>query len=77
MEPVSASSTSVDVAAANVAGGREDEWILRVGFWALSLIVLTIAIHTTAVVLLAFGLEARIRARVDKDTLTCGGRFPP
>ena len=34
----------------------------------LSLIVLTIAIHTTAVVLMAFGLEARIRARVNKDT---------
>jgi hypothetical protein len=32
----------------------------------LSLIVLTIAIHTTAVVLMAFGLEARIRVRVDK-----------
>ena len=32
----------------------------------LSLIVLTIAIHTTAVVLMAFGLEARIRARVDE-----------
>ena len=31
----------------------------------LALIVLTIAIHTTAVVLMAFGLEARIRARVD------------
>jgi hypothetical protein len=31
----------------------------------LSLIVLTIAIHTTAVVLMAFGLEARIRIRVD------------
>jgi len=30
----------------------------------LSLIVLTIAIHTTAVVLLAFGLETRIRIRV-------------
>jgi hypothetical protein len=30
----------------------------------LSLIVLTIAIHTTAVVLLAFGLETRIRLRV-------------
>ena len=37
-------------------------WIL-----GLSLIVLTIAIHTTAVVLMAFGLEARIRARVDKN----------
>jgi hypothetical protein len=31
----------------------------------LSLIVLTIAIHTTAVVLMAVGLEARIRVRVD------------
>jgi hypothetical protein len=31
----------------------------------LSLIVLTIAIHTTAVVLLAFGLETRIRVRVN------------
>ncbi len=32
----------------------------------LALTVLTIAIHTTAVVLMAFGLEARIRARVDE-----------
>ncbi|WP_319431861.1 hypothetical protein [Mycobacterium sp. RTGN5] len=32
----------------------------------LSLIVLTIAIHTTAVVLMAFTLETRIRARLDK-----------
>ena len=32
----------------------------------LSLTVLTIAIHTTAVVLLAFGVETRIRVRVDK-----------
>ena len=32
----------------------------------LSLIVLTIAIHTTAVVLMAFGLETRIRARLDR-----------
>ncbi len=32
----------------------------------LSLIVLTVAIHTTAVVLMAFGLEPRIRVRVDK-----------
>ncbi len=32
----------------------------------LSLIVLTIAIHTTAVVLVAFGLETRIRVRVDR-----------
>jgi hypothetical protein len=30
----------------------------------LSLIVLTVAIHTTAVVLMAFGLETRIRVRV-------------
>ena len=34
----------------------------------LALIVLTIAIHTTAVVVMAFGLEARIRVRVDKPT---------
>ena len=33
----------------------------------LPLIVLTIAIHTTAVVLMAFGLETRIRVRVDKQ----------
>jgi hypothetical protein len=32
----------------------------------LSLLVLTIAIHTTAVVLMAFTLETRIRVRVDK-----------
>lgn len=32
----------------------------------LSLIVLTIAIHTTGVVLMAFGLEARIRVEVGK-----------
>jgi hypothetical protein len=32
----------------------------------LGLIVLTIAIHTTAVVLMAFGLDARVRGRVDK-----------
>jgi len=36
-------------------------WIL-----GLALTVLTIAIHTTAVVLMAFGLETRIRARVDE-----------
>jgi hypothetical protein len=35
----------------------------------LSLIVLTIAIHTTGVVLMAFGLESRIRVRVDKHKL--------
>jgi hypothetical protein len=33
----------------------------------LSLIVVTIAIHTTAVVLMAFGLETRVRVRVDSD----------
>jgi hypothetical protein len=32
----------------------------------LSLIVVTIAIHTTAVVLMAFGLESRMRVRFDK-----------
>ena len=36
-------------------------WIL-----GLALTVLTIAIHTTAVVWMAFGLEARIRTRVDQ-----------
>ena len=48
------------------AGGRED--VVDLSSWSvgLSLIVLTIAIHTTAVVLMAFGLEARIRARVDE-----------
>ena len=53
---------------ADVAGGREE----RVDFpsWTLglSLTVLTIAIHTTAVVLMAFGLESTIRVRVEKDT---------
>jgi hypothetical protein len=34
----------------------------------LALIVLTIAIHTTAVVVMAFGLETRIRVRADKHT---------
>jgi hypothetical protein len=34
----------------------------------LSLIVLTIALHTTAVVLMALALEARIRARVEQPT---------
>jgi len=32
----------------------------------LALTVLTIAIHTTAVVLMAFGLETRIRVQVDR-----------
>ena len=32
----------------------------------LALILLTIALHTTAVVVMAFGLETRIRIRVDK-----------
>ncbi len=35
----------------------------------LSLIVLTIAIHTTGVVLMAFGLESRVRVRVDTHEL--------
>jgi hypothetical protein len=39
-------------------------WIL-----GLSLIVLTIAIHTTGVVMMAFGLERRIRVRVEKYKL--------
>ena len=46
----------------DVAGGRED--VVDLSSWSvgLSLIVLTIAIHTTAVVLMAFGLETRSRA---------------
>ena len=39
-------------------------WIL-----GLSLIVVTIAIHTTGVVMMAFGLESRIRVRVEKYQL--------
>jgi hypothetical protein len=39
----------------------------------LSLIVLTIAVHTTGVVLMAFGLESRIRVRVEKRKL---GKVP-
>ncbi len=39
-------------------------WVL-----GLSLIVLTIAIHTTAVVWMAFGMKTRIRIRVEKRTL--------
>src|SRR3954453_15460040 len=48
------------------AGGRED--VVDLSSWSvgLALIVLTIAIHTTAVVLMAFGLETRIRVRVEK-----------
>ena len=45
----------------------EDGWTFR---WSLglSLIVLTIAIHTTAVVLMALGLETRIRVRISTGT---------
>lgn len=44
---------------------------MNLASWALglSLIVLTIAIHTTAVVMLAYGMEARIRVRVEKHTM--------
>lgn len=44
---------------------------MNLASWALglSLIVLTIAIHTTAVVVMAFSLESRIRVRVEKHTL--------
>lgn len=38
-------------------------WVL-----GLSLIVLTIAIHTTAVVMMAFRMETKIRVRVEKHT---------
>ena len=39
-------------------------WVL-----GLSLIVLTIAIHTTAVVVMAFSMKTRIRVRVEKHML--------
>lgn len=41
---------------------------MNVASWSvgLALIVLTIAIHTTAVVVMAFGLETRVRPRGDK-----------
>lgn len=44
---------------------------MNLASWALglSLIVLTIAIHSTAVVMMAFGMETRIRVRVEKHTL--------
>lgn len=35
----------------------------------LSLIVLTITLHTTAVVVMAFGMQSRIRGRIEKHTL--------
>lgn len=43
----------------------------------LSLIVLTIAIHTTAVVVMAFGLESRLRARADKHKVERLRTVPP
>jgi hypothetical protein len=43
----------------------------------LALIVLTIAIHTTAVVVMAFGLETRIRIRVDKHKAERLRAVPP
>ena len=44
---------------------------MNLASWSLglSLIVLTVAIHTTAVVMMAFGLETRIRVRVDMHKL--------
>ncbi|KUI22109.1 hypothetical protein AU195_06820 [Mycobacterium sp. IS-1496] len=42
----------------------------------LSLIVLTIAIHTTGVVVMAFRMEARIRTRVGTDDLGPGRAIP-
>jgi hypothetical protein len=56
--------------------GRLPVWpmegdLVNLASWSLglSLIVLTVAIHTTAVVLIAFGLETRIRVRVDMPKL--------
>jgi ABC-type antimicrobial peptide transport system permease subunit len=45
--------------------------LVNLASWTLglSLIVLTIAIHTTGVVMMAFGLERRIRVRVEKYKL--------
>ncbi|BBX68483.1 hypothetical protein [Mycolicibacterium psychrotolerans] len=44
---------------------------MNVASWivGLSLIVLTITLHTTVVVMMAFGMESRIRARIEKHTL--------
>jgi hypothetical protein len=50
-----------------------DVWSWTLG---LSLIVLTIAIHTTAVVLMAFGLESRIRVRVQAGTFELRRAIP-
>ena len=41
----------------------------------LSLIVLTIAIHTTGVVMLAFGLQRRIRVGAENTCMILGGQF--
>ena len=43
----------------------------------LALIVLTIAIHSTAVVVTAFGLETRIQVRADKHTAQRLRAVPP
>ena len=53
----------------DVAGGRED--VVDISSWSvgLSLIVLTIAIHTTGVVMMAFGLDNKFRVQVDKHKL--------
>lgn len=53
---------------ADLAGGREEGVDLSSWTLGLALIVVTIAIHTTAVVLMAFGLESRIRVRVERHT---------
>ena len=41
----------------------------------LSLIVLTIAMHTTGVVMMAFGVETRIWVQSTSRSLIRGGRF--
>jgi hypothetical protein len=51
---------------AAAASGMEDLMDLSTWSVGLSLIVLTIAIHTTAVVLMAFGLETRTRVRAGR-----------
>jgi hypothetical protein len=51
----------------DLAGGREACVDLRSWSLGLSLILLTIAVHTTAVVLMALGLESRFRVKADQQ----------
>jgi hypothetical protein len=57
---------------------RSKERIVDLASWTvgLSLIVLTIAIHTTGVVMMAFGLERRIPIRVEEHLDDPRGTIP-